>query len=126
MRCSGSSIISFHCAIQPTVRANEKITVNIEVGKPMASLLVQKGPVANATVTIAHSRTQNLSEITKQADILVAAIGRPNFITADMVKPGACVIDVGINRVADGRLVGDVDFAEFRTFEVDDVELCHG
>ena len=75
------------------------------VGKPMAMLLLQ----ANATVTICHSRTQNLSEITRQADILVAAVGRANFVTADMVKPGAAVIDVGINRV-DGKIVGDVDF----------------
>ncbi|MCA8993831.1 MAG: bifunctional methylenetetrahydrofolate dehydrogenase/methenyltetrahydrofolate cyclohydrolase FolD [Planctomycetaceae bacterium] len=79
------------------------------VGKPMAALLVQKGAGANATVTIAHSRTQNLAEITRQADILVAAIGKPEFVTADMVKPGAVVIDVGINRVGD-KLVGDVDF----------------
>ena len=75
------------------------------VGKPMTMLLLR----ANATVTICHSRTQNLAEITRQADILVAAVGRANFVTADMVKPGAAVIDVGINRV-DGRLVGDVDF----------------
>ena len=75
------------------------------VGKPMAMLLLR----ANATVTICHSRTQNLADITRQADIVVAAVGRANFVTADMVKPGAAVIDVGINRV-DGRLVGDVDF----------------
>ena len=76
------------------------------VGKPMAMLLLG----ANATVTICHSRTQNLAEITRQADILVAAVGRAGFVTADMVKPGAVVIDVGINRV-DGQIVGDVDFA---------------
>ena len=75
------------------------------VGKPMTMLLLR----ANATVTICHSRTQNLAEITRQADILVAAVGRANFVTADMVKPGAAVIDVGINRV-DGKIVGDVDF----------------
>ena len=75
------------------------------VGKPMAMLLLR----ANATVTICHSRTQNLADITRQADILVAAVGRANFVTADMVKPGAAVIDVGINRV-DGKIVGDVDF----------------
>lgn len=79
------------------------------VGKPMALLLVQKGAVANATVTIAHSRTKDLRAITLQADILVAAIGRPEYITADMVKPGAVVIDVGINRVRD-KLVGDVAY----------------
>lgn len=77
------------------------------VGKPMAMLLVQKG--ADATVTIAHSRTRNLPEMTRQADLLIAAVGRANTVTADMVKPGACVIDVGTNRV-DGKLVGDVDF----------------
>ena len=75
------------------------------VGKPMAMLLL----AANATVTICHSRTQNLADITRQADILVAAVGRANFVTADMVKAGAAVIDVGINRV-DGKIVGDVDF----------------
>ncbi|MEZ6044371.1 MAG: bifunctional methylenetetrahydrofolate dehydrogenase/methenyltetrahydrofolate cyclohydrolase FolD [Planctomycetaceae bacterium] len=81
------------------------------VGKPMALLLVQKGPVANATVTICHSRTANLAEITRQADILVAAIGKANFVTAEMVKPGAVVMDVGINSV-DGKLVGDVDYEQ--------------
>ncbi len=79
------------------------------VGKPMAMMLVQKGDFANATVTITHSRTKDLPEITRSADILIAAIGRPKFITAEMIKPGACVIDVGINRL-DGKLVGDVDF----------------
>ena len=76
------------------------------VGKPMAQLLLAK----NATVTICHSHTKNLAEITKQADILVAAIGKPKFVTADMVKPGATVIDVGINRIEPKKLVGDVDF----------------
>lgn len=76
------------------------------VGKPMAQLLLAK----NATVTICHSHTKNLAEITRQADILVAAIGKPNFVTADMVKPGATVIDVGINRIEPKKLVGDVDF----------------
>lgn len=75
------------------------------VGKPMAMLLLN----ANATVTVCHSKTQNLAEVCREADILVAAIGRPRFVTADMVKAGAIVIDVGINRV-DGKLVGDVDF----------------
>lgn len=75
------------------------------VGKPMAMLLLN----ADCTVTICHSKTQNLADITSKADILVAAIGRPKFVTADMVKDDAIVIDVGINRV-DGRLVGDVDF----------------
>lgn len=76
------------------------------VGKPMMNLLLGK----NATVTVCHSHTKNLQEITKEADILVAAIGKPQFVTADMVKPGATVIDVGINRIAPKKLVGDVDF----------------
>lgn len=75
------------------------------VGKPMALLLLQE----NATVTICHSRTENLAEYTRRADILVAAVGKPRFVTADMVKEGAAVLDVGINRV-DGKLCGDVDF----------------
>jgi methylenetetrahydrofolate dehydrogenase (NADP+) / methenyltetrahydrofolate cyclohydrolase len=79
------------------------------VGKPMALMLVQRGPGADATVTICHSRTNNLAEITRQADILIVAIGKPRFVTADMVRPGAAIIDVGINRV-DGKLCGDVDF----------------
>jgi methylenetetrahydrofolate dehydrogenase (NADP+)/methenyltetrahydrofolate cyclohydrolase len=80
------------------------------VGKPLALLLSAKGPGGDATVTLCHSRSADLPAITRQADILVAAVGRPRLITADMVKPGAVVVDVGINRV-DGRLVGDVDFA---------------
>ena len=78
------------------------------VGKPMANLLLN----ASATVTIAHSKTKNLAEISRAADIIVVAIGRPNFLHADMVKDGAVVIDVGINRLEDGRLVGDVNFDE--------------
>ena len=86
------------------------------VGKPLALLLMKKGEGSDATVTVAHSRTRNLAEVTRRADILIAAIGRPNFVTADHVKDGAVVIDVGINRVEDAskksgyRLVGDVDF----------------
>ena len=78
------------------------------VGKPQAMLLLEK----NGTVTICHSRTKNLADITRQADILVAAVGRANFVTADMVKEGATVIDVGINRLSDGTLCGDVAFGE--------------
>lgn len=77
------------------------------VGKPQAMLMLH----ANATVTICHSRTHDLAEVTRRADILVAALGKPNFITGDMVKEGAVVIDVGINRLPDGKLTGDVDFA---------------
>lgn len=80
------------------------------VGKPLAMMLVQKGAGADATVTVCHSRTKNLKEVTRTADILVAAIGVPEFVTAEMVRPGAVVIDVGINRKDDGKLVGDVDF----------------
>ena len=76
------------------------------VGKPLALLLLQK----DATVTICHSRTRDLAAVARQADVLIAAVGRPGLITASMVKPGACVIDVGINRLADGKLAGDVDF----------------
>ena len=76
------------------------------VGKPQALLLLAE----NGTVTVCHSRTKDLAEKTRAADILVVAIGKPNFITADMVKPGAVVIDVGINRLPDGKLCGDVDF----------------
>jgi len=86
------------------------------VGRPMANLLIQDGPGGNATVTVCHSRSRDLAAITRTADILIVAIGKPRFVTADMVKPGAVVIDVGINRVDDPaaargyRLVGDVDF----------------
>ncbi len=83
------------------------------VGKPISLMLVQRGPDADATVTICHSRTRNLPEITRQADILIAAIGQPRFVKADMIRPGATVIDVGINRV-DGKLCGDVDFDSVR------------
>jgi methylenetetrahydrofolate dehydrogenase (NADP+) / methenyltetrahydrofolate cyclohydrolase len=87
------------------------------VGKPVALLALQKKAGANATVTVCHSGTANLAALTRQADVLIAAIGRPEFVTADMVKPGVVIIDVGINRVADAskktgyRLTGDVNFA---------------
>ncbi|MCS7160491.1 MAG: bifunctional methylenetetrahydrofolate dehydrogenase/methenyltetrahydrofolate cyclohydrolase FolD [Gemmatales bacterium] len=81
------------------------------VGKPLALLLLHKGPDADATVTVCHSRTQNLAAMTRQADILVAAMGQPRFVRADMIKPGAVIVDVGINRLPDGTLVGDVDHA---------------
>lgn len=80
------------------------------VGKPLVQCLLNK----NATVTICHSKTKNLKEITKQADILVAAIGKPKFVTKDMVKEGAVIIDVGINRTDDGKLVGDTDFENIK------------
>jgi methylenetetrahydrofolate dehydrogenase (NADP+)/methenyltetrahydrofolate cyclohydrolase len=86
------------------------------VGRPMANLLIQQGPGGDATVTVCHSRTRDLPAVTRSADILIAAIGKPEFVTADMVRPGAVVIDVGINRVEDPsrpkgyRLVGDVAY----------------
>ena len=90
------------------------------VGKPMAAMLMQKGKGADATVTVVHSRTKDIASYTKAADILIVAIGKPRFITADMVKDGAVVIDVGTNRIEDkthpkgSRLVGDVDFDNVR------------
>jgi methylenetetrahydrofolate dehydrogenase (NADP+)/methenyltetrahydrofolate cyclohydrolase len=88
------------------------------VGKPLALLLASRGPGGDATVTICHSRSADLAAVTRQADILVAAVGRPRLVTADMVKPGAAVIDVGINRIVGpdgtGKLVGDVDFDAVR------------
>lgn len=86
------------------------------VGKPLANMLIQKSPMGNATVTVCHTRTKDLAYHTKRADIVIAAAGRPNTVTADMVKDGVVVIDVGVNRVEDAtkkrgyRLVGDVDF----------------
>jgi methylenetetrahydrofolate dehydrogenase (NADP+) / methenyltetrahydrofolate cyclohydrolase len=88
------------------------------VGRPMASLLLHDGPGGNATVTVCHSRTRHMEQHTRQADILIVAIGKPEFVTGDMIKPGAVVIDVGVNRVDDPtrkqgyRLVGDVKFQE--------------
>ncbi len=90
------------------------------VGKPLANMLIQKSPTGNATVTICHTRTKDLAFHTKQADIVIAAAGKPNTITADMIKPGAVVIDVGVNRIEDStkksgyHLVGDVDFEKVR------------
>jgi methylenetetrahydrofolate dehydrogenase (NADP+)/methenyltetrahydrofolate cyclohydrolase len=76
------------------------------VGKPVALMLIHE----SATVTVCHSKTKDLGEVCRRADVLVVAIGRPKFITADMVKPGAVVIDVGVNRLPDGKLCGDVDY----------------
>ena len=88
------------------------------VGRPMAALLLQDGPGGNATVTVCHSRTRDIGSVTRSADILIVAMGKPEFVTGEMIRPGAVVIDVGVNRVADPstrtgyRLVGDVKFAE--------------
>ncbi|HXV85306.1 MAG TPA: bifunctional methylenetetrahydrofolate dehydrogenase/methenyltetrahydrofolate cyclohydrolase FolD [Gemmatimonadales bacterium] len=90
------------------------------VGRPMAALLLHDGPGGNATVTVCHSRTRDLKQVTRLADILIVAMGKPEFVTADMVRPGAVVIDVGVNRVEDPgtakgyRLVGDVAFEAVR------------
>jgi len=114
--CTPHGIVQMlkRCGIETSGKSVCVIGRSDIVGKPMAMMLGQKnsnlGPeMANATVTLCHSRTQNLAAITQQADILIAAIGRPNFVTPDMIKPGAVVVDVGINRTEQG-LVGDVDF----------------
>jgi len=95
-----------HYGIDPSGKHCVVVGRSNIVGKPQALLLLHK----HATVTICHSRTPDLAAMTKQADILVAAVGKPGLITADMVKPGAVVIDVAINRKDDGKICGDVDF----------------
>ena len=107
--CTPAGVVELlrHYGIDPMGKRCAVIGRSNIVGKPMLHLLTEM----NGTVTLCHSRTRELSEITSTADILVVAIGKPRFITADMVKPGAVVIDVGINRLTDGTLAGDVDFA---------------
>ena len=95
-----------HAAVEPQGLHAVVVGRSTIVGKPMALMLLNAG----ATVTICHSKTRNLAGMTRQADILVAAVGKPRMIGKDMVKPGAVVIDVGVNRLADGKLAGDVDF----------------
>lgn len=109
--CTATGIIDLldHYNLEIAGKRAVVIGRSLLVGKSVANLLEQR----NATVTVCHSKTQNLAEITQQADILVVAIGKPNYVTADMVKDGAVVIDVGINRLATG-LVGDVDFANVK------------
>jgi methylenetetrahydrofolate dehydrogenase (NADP+)/methenyltetrahydrofolate cyclohydrolase len=117
--CTPHGIIKLleHYQIDPDGKEVVVVGRSNIVGKPVAAMLMQKGIMANATVTVAHSRSKNLPEITRRADILIAAIGRPNTITGDMVNPGAVVIDVGVNRIENAAakkgysLVGDVDFA---------------
>ena len=112
----GSQRMLIESGIETSGKSVVIVGRSLLVGKSLALLMMGKGPGANATVTVAHSRTKDLAAVTREADILVAAIGVPHFITADMVKDGAVVIDVGINRVEDAtakrgyRLVGDVDF----------------
>lgn len=106
--CTPAGVIRMLDEYQIDVAGKQCIVVgrsNI-VGKPMAALLLQ----ADGTVTVCHSKTRDLAAVTREADILVAAVGKPHFITADMVKEGAVVIDVGVNRVAEKKLLGDVDF----------------
>lgn len=105
--CTPSGIMELlsHYGIDPKGKTATVVGRSNIVGKPMAHLLLQK----DATVTICHSKTPNLAEILKKSDIVVVAVGKPKFVTGDMLKPGAVVVDVGINRV-DGRLLGDVDF----------------
>ncbi len=116
--CTPHGVVQLLIRSGVTIEGAEVVIVGRSnlVGKPLANMLIQKKPDANATVTICHTRTKNLASHTKRADILVAAAGRPNTITADMVKKGVVVIDVGVNRIEDEtkkrgyRLVGDVDF----------------
>jgi methylenetetrahydrofolate dehydrogenase (NADP+)/methenyltetrahydrofolate cyclohydrolase len=104
----GVMVMLEHSGIGIALRGAEAVVVGASniVGKPLAMMLLQAG----ATVTLCNSKTQNLEEKTRRADVLVAAVGRPGLISAEMVKPGAVVIDVGINRLESGKLVGDVDF----------------
>lgn len=116
--CTPHGIIKLleHYQISPEGREVVVVGRSNIVGKPVAALLMQKGRMGNATVTVAHSRTPNLAEVTRRADILIAAIGRPGTIRSDMVKEGVVIVDVGVNRIDDPsaakgyRQVGDVDF----------------
>jgi methylenetetrahydrofolate dehydrogenase (NADP+)/methenyltetrahydrofolate cyclohydrolase len=116
--CTPSGIVELllRTGVSPSGKHVVVLGRSLLVGKPIALLMLQKGPLADATVTVCHSRTKDLPAVTRQADILIAAIGKPRFVTADMVMPGCVVIDVGINRIADAtrksgnRLVGDVDY----------------
>lgn len=117
---AGVQVLLRHIGFDPEGRRAVIVGRSNLVGRPLASILLQKEPWANATVTVAHSRTRDLGGVTREADLLVAAVGRPRLVTADMVSEGAVVIDVGVNRVDDPeaekgyRLVGDVAFAEVR------------
>ena len=116
----GREPLSYPCTPKGVLELLKEYNISVEgkhavvlgrsniVGRPLALMLLNQ----NATVTICHSRTKNLKEITKTADILISAVGKPKFVTKDMVKEGACVIDVGINRLSSGKLAGDVDFEE--------------
>jgi methylenetetrahydrofolate dehydrogenase (NADP+)/methenyltetrahydrofolate cyclohydrolase len=110
--CTPAGVIALLARSGVTMDSRHAVVVgrSVIVGKPVALMLMAQG----ATVTICHSRTRGLADHTRRADILVAAVGRPRFITGEMVKPGAAVIDVGINRLPDGKLAGDVDFQSAR------------
>jgi methylenetetrahydrofolate dehydrogenase (NADP+)/methenyltetrahydrofolate cyclohydrolase len=118
---AGVQQLLLRSGIETTGRHAVVVGRSTVVGRPMAALLLTDGPGGNATVTVCHSRSRHIPELTRQADILIVAIGRPAFVTGDMIKPGAAVIDVGVNRVDDPaakqgyRLVGDVRFEEART-----------
>jgi methylenetetrahydrofolate dehydrogenase (NADP+)/methenyltetrahydrofolate cyclohydrolase len=113
---AGVQVMLEHIGFDPSGKHAVIVGRSNIVGRPMATILSQKGPTANATVTMAHSRTADLGAITRQADVLIVAVGRPESVTADMVSEGTVVVDVGVNRVDDDsapkgyRLVGDVDF----------------
>jgi len=106
--CTPAGVMAMleHYKISATGKRAVVIGRSIMVGKPMAQLLIE----ANATVTVCHSKTKDIGAVVREADLVVAAMGKPRFVTADMVKDGAVVVDVGINRTPDGKLVGDVDF----------------
>lgn len=116
--CTPAGIIKLleHYSIDPSGKEVVVVGRSNIVGKPIAAMLMQKNRMANATVTVAHSRTADLADVCRRADILIAATGRPKTVTSDMVKQGAVIIDVGVNRIEDAssekgyRLVGDVDF----------------
>ncbi len=106
--CTPAGVMALLDHYKITIEGKRAVVIgrSIMVGKPMALLLLE----ANATVTVCHSRTQNIGHVIREADLVVAAIGKPKFVKAEMIKDGAVVVDVGINRTADGKLVGDVDF----------------
>jgi methylenetetrahydrofolate dehydrogenase (NADP+)/methenyltetrahydrofolate cyclohydrolase len=114
----GVQQLLLHSGVDTTGKHAVVVGRSTIVGRPMAALLLQDGPGGNATVTVCHSRTRDIRSVTRLGDILIVAIGKPEFVTGDMIKPGAVVIDVGTNRVEDPstkkgfRLVGDVNFVE--------------
>jgi methylenetetrahydrofolate dehydrogenase (NADP+)/methenyltetrahydrofolate cyclohydrolase len=108
--CTPLAVVALLDAAKVAIESRAAVVVGRSsiVGKPLALLLLAR----NATVTVCHSRTRDLGQVTSRAEILIAAVGKPGIITGDMVRPGSVVIDVGINRLADGRLIGDVDYED--------------